>query len=305
METKLFSESEINKAANFLIEDKLVAFPTETVYGLGANALSENAIKKIFLAKGRPSDNPLIIHIAKKEQLNNLVYKIPKIAEKLMQEFWPGPLTLVFEKSNKVPKLITAGLNTVAIRMPAHKIALKLIKKANIPIAAPSANSSTKPSPTLAEHVIEDLDGKIEGIIDGGKVEVGIESTVLDLTDSIPTILRPGKVTKEDLEKVIGKVRTKTGSGKETKSPGMKYKHYSPNAKVLLAPIKEFEKLKQKYKNKKIGEIKLSSNLEDYAKNIFSSFRKMDKENVEIILVESVDEKGLGVGIMNRLKKAA
>lgn len=305
METKIFSKNEIAGAAKLLRENKLVAFPTETVYGLGANALNKKAINKIFKAKGRPSDNPLIAHIADYEDIYKLTYEVPSKAKKLIKKFWPGPLTIILKKKENVPYELTAQLDSVAIRMPSHPLALKLIRLAKTPIAAPSANLSTKPSPTKAEHVIDDLNGKIEGIINGDDVEVGIESTVIDLTQKIPTILRPGKITKEEIEKIIGKVKTKVKSGKTAKSPGMKYKHYSPNAKVILANKNKFKELKKKYFDKKIGEIKVTSTIENYAKIIFSEFRRMDKEGIELILVEAVPEEGIGVGIMNRLKKAA
>lgn len=294
----------IKKSAELLRKNKLVVFPTETVYGLGANALNESAVNNIFIAKGRPNDNPLIVHIGYKKDLNKLVKDIPDTAKVLIKTFWPGPLTLIFEKSSIVPNSVTAGLNTVAIRMPKNKIALKLIKTAKVPVAAPSANLSGKPSPTKVEHVIDDLYGKVDLIIDGGNVSIGLESTVLDLTSKIPTILRPGKITKEELERIIGKVNTKAKDGKIAKSPGMKHKHYSPNAKVILFSKKELENLKKKYKDKKVGIILNNKSLESFAKNIFSKFREMDKKGIEIILVEKVPKQGLGLAIMNRLDKA-
>ena len=305
METKIFSKKELQEAAKFLRENKLVAFPTETVYGLGANALNKESIKKIYKAKGRPSDNPLIAHIADFEDIHKLTEEIPGKAKKLIEKFWPGPLTIVLKKKESVPDELTAGSKFVAIRMPSNQIAREIIRLAKTPVAAPSANLSTKPSPTKVEHVIDDLTGRIEGIVDGGEVEVGIESTVIDLTSDVPTILRPGKISKEQMEEIIGRVETKTKSGAVAKSPGMKYKHYSPEAKVVLTNKENFQKLKEKYGGKKIGEIKLTCTLEYYAKIIFSEFRRMDKEGMEIILVESVPEIGLGTGIMNRLKKAA
>lgn len=295
----------IKIASKILNENNLVAFPTETVYGLGANALNEGAVKKIFIAKGRPSDNPLIVHISDKKEISKLAKEIPEKAKLLIEEFWPGPLTIILKKKAIVPDVVTAGLDSVAIRMPSNKIALELIKNSKLPIAAPSANISTRPSPTKAVHVINDLNGKIDVIIDGGDVDVGLESTVIDLTQKIPKILRPGKITKEEIEKIIGKIKTKTKSGKETKSPGMKYKHYSPSAKVIIVSKNKFDLIKERYRKNKVGEIFLDSSLEDFAKNIFSKFREMDKDGVEIILVEKIKERGLGVAIMNRLKKAA
>lgn len=307
MQTKRLkpTNKNIEIAAKIIRKNGVVAFPTETVYGLGANALNEKAIKKIFKAKGRPQDNPLIVHIANKDSLKEIVKEIPLKAKQLIDHFWPGSLTIVLKKKNKIPKVVTANLDSVAVRMPKNKIALELIKKSKRPIAAPSANTSTKPSPTKAEHVIEDLDKKIDAIIKGPNVQVGLESTVIDLTSKTPTILRPGKITKKEIEKIIGKVKTKTRSGKETKSPGMKYKHYSPKAKVIIAPKKRFKELKRKYKDKKVATIKKGLTKKKFAKNLFSNFRKMDKKGYEIILVESIREDGLGIAIMNRLKKAA
>ncbi|HAA64145.1 MAG TPA: threonylcarbamoyl-AMP synthase, partial [Thermoanaerobacter sp.] len=230
----------IDFAAKVIKEGGLVAFPTETVYGIGANSFNEEAIKKIFIAKGRPQDNPLIVHIAELEQIYDLVKEVPQKAKTLMKKFWPGPLTLIFKKSQKVPYVNTAGMDTVAIRMPSNTIAHLLIKRAEVPISAPSANVSGKPSPTDASHVIEDLYGKVDVIIDGGKCDVGVESTVLDLTEKVPVILRPGAVTLEMLREVIGNVEVdpsllkKPQEDLKPKSPGMKYKHYSPNAEVYI-----------------------------------------------------------------------
>jgi len=309
-------------AAKLLKKSEIVAFHTETVYGLGANALDEGAVKKIFQAKGRPADNPLIVHISSIEQLNSLIKEGPIEALTLIKKFWPGPLTLIFKKNIVVPTIVTAGLDTVAIRMPKSKIALSLIKSANVPIAAPSANSSGKPSPTKAEHVFEDLNGKIQLIIDGGKCDVGLESTVLDLTKKPFTILRPGAVTKEQLEKVLGKENVVLFSKKEisleekVSSPGMKYKHYAPKASVLLfSKQNEIDKIVLDNKEKKIAVIGINKfecsfmifhkSVEDYSKNIFSDFRKLDNLGFDIILVEKVEEKGLGNALMNRMKKAA
>ncbi len=297
--------SDLRLAAETLKRGGLVAFPTETVYGLGANALDGKAVEKIFEAKGRPNDNPLIVHVSDKEELFALVSKVPEKAQKLMDKFWPGPLTLVLNKSKSVPRAVTAGQETVAIRMPNNKIALELIKQSGIPVAAPSANVSTRPSPTEAKHVLEDLDGKIDAIIDGGRTDIGLESTVIDLTSETPTILRPGKITKEELEKVIGKIEIKTKAGKVAKAPGMKYKHYSPKARVILVRKKEIPSLKRKLGTKKTGIILKEGTFEEFAKSLFSKFREMDKRGIEVILVEKIKEKGLGVAIMNRLKKAA
>ena len=232
-------DKQLDQAAEVLRSGGLVAFPTETVYGLGANALDEEAVKSIYRAKGRPSDNPLIVHIADTAAVKDLTDSIPGTAQALMDAFWPGPLTLVMPRSSLVPDIVTAGLDTVAVRMPSHPIASALIKKAGVPVAAPSANSSGRPSPTLARHVIEDMMGKIDVIIDGGNAEVGVESTVLDITVDPPVILRPGGVTLEQLRHVLGNVISDQTPGISDmagtpKSPGMKYRHYSPKATMLL-----------------------------------------------------------------------
>ncbi len=300
------SKKTITKAVSLLKKGEIVAFPTETVYGLGANAFDEIALKKIFLAKGRPQDNPLIIHISNITQLKEVVSFVPKEAKLLAKKFWPGPLTIILKKSNSVPLCVTAGLDTVAIRMPSNKTALDLIKKAGFPIAAPSANSSGKVSPTKAIHVKEDLNKKIPLILDGGECEIGLESTVLDLTKKVPVILRPGKITKEEIESVLHKkVLIAKKFSKKVSSPGVKYKHYSPNAKVVLFNKKDFYKKYQKYKNQKLMILFFDNNIEFYTKNMFSFFRNCDNRGFEVILVEVVKEKGLGLALMNRLKKAA
>lgn len=231
----------IVKAASVLRWGGTVAFPTETVYGLGANALNSDAVAKIFEAKGRPADNPLIVHIAHVKELDDLVIEIPPKAEQLMSAFWPGPLTIIFKKGDKIPSLVTAGLDTVAIRMPAHPVALSLIEKANVPVAAPSANLSGKPSPTKGMDVLKDLGGRVDTILDGGLCLVGLESTVLDLTVDPPIILRPGGISKEDLELIIGRVDLDPALLLEVeepefqpRSPGMKYVHYAPKAEIIV-----------------------------------------------------------------------
>ena len=334
--TKVFSEKEIKDATELLRAGELVAFPTETVYGLGANALDERAVKSIFTAKGRPSDNPLIIHIGEEKDIENLISEgVPQLAKKLMDKFWPGPLTLILPKSQKVPEVTTGGLNTVAVRMPDHPIALKLIKETGLPLAAPSANLSGKPSPTLAEHVIEDLAGRVAGIIDGGQTGLGVESTVVDLSREVPILLRPGGVTYEELLAELGQVEidpvVKSKFANESKaaiSPGMKYRHYAPQAEVILIEGKE-DKIKDKIKklinaneDKKIG-VMVSKELEDYysgvnvkimgskdnlieiSQSIFKLLREFDEEGIERILIEGLELKGLGLAIMNRLRKSA
>jgi len=326
----------IDFAAKVIKEGGLVAFPTETVYGIGVNSFNEEAIKKIFIAKGRPQDNPLIVHIAELEQIYGLVKEVPQKAKTLMKKFWPGPLTLIFKKSQKVPYVNTAGMDTVAIRMPSNTIAHLLIKRAEVPISAPSANVSGKPSPTDASHVIEDLYGKVDVIIDGGKCDVGVESTVLDLTEKVPVILRPGAVTLEMLREVIGNVEVdpsllkKPQEDLKPKSPGMKYKHYSPNAEVYIVTgdlekvVKKIQELTEeqlKY-GKKVGIMATVQTSTQYekgeiivvgdrnrpetiAKNLFEVLRQFDKKGVDVIFAESFEYDNIGLAIMNRLEKAA
>ncbi|OIJ11758.1 threonylcarbamoyl-AMP synthase [Anaerobacillus alkalilacustris] len=320
---------QIKEAAMWITDNEVVAFPTETVYGLGANAYSDAAVEKIFKAKGRPSDNPLIIHISNKGQLQKLVKRVPSIAEKLMEVFWPGPLTLVLEKGEGIAERVTAGLSTVAVRMPDHPVALSLITEANTPVAAPSANVSGKPSPTTAAHVYEDLAGKIAGIVDGGATGVGVESTVLDMTTDIPMILRPGGVTREQLEEVIGSVAVDPAleeNGQAPKSPGLKYKHYAPQAKLVLVDGNdEFIQTlvtKAKQEQKKVGVLTTNENVEKFhadvvlpcgtkddlhtvAQHLYDVLRKFDQYDLDIIYSEIFHEKGVGKAIMNRLTKAA
>ena len=242
--TNQIDEKEMEKAGQILQEGGLVAFPTETVYGLGANALDEQAAFKIYAAKGRPSDNPLIVHIAKLEDLYKIAANVPKEAEKLAAAFWPGPLTMIFQKKEIVPYGTTGGLDTVAVRMPNHPVALKLIQAGGGYIAAPSANTSGRPSPTRAQHVAEDLNGKIEMILDGGSVGIGVESTIVDLSTGVPTILRPGYINKAMLEEVIGTVEVdptllSADCKQRPKAPGMRYKHYAPKADMVIVEGEE------------------------------------------------------------------
>ncbi|MBD8069521.1 L-threonylcarbamoyladenylate synthase [Bacillus sp. PS06] len=323
---------QIEDAAKLLRENQVIAFPTETVYGLGANATSNIAVNKIFEAKGRPSDNPLIVHISEKKQLHDIVEVIPSVVDKLVEKFWPGPLTLILDKKNHGQTLsnkVTAELSTVAVRMPDHPIALALIKKSGLPIAAPSANTSGKPSPTLARHVQHDLNGKIAGIIDGGPTGVGLESTVLDCTGDIPVILRPGGVTKEQLEEVCGQVDVDKALLKEDeapKSPGMKYTHYAPNAPLSIVKgnsefIQELVS-SQRQLGRKVGVMTTSENqdkydadliltcgslsdLETVANQLYDTLRKFDEAGVDLIYSEAFPEDGIGQAIMNRLLKAA
>jgi L-threonylcarbamoyladenylate synthase len=317
----------IKVAARLILEGKLVAFPTETVYGLGADALNAKAVRKIFEAKGRPADNPLIVHIAKLEDLKMVAREVPEEARLLAKKFWPGPLTLVLPKAETVPPITTGGLDTVAVRMPAHPIALALIEESR-PLAAPSANISGKPSPTSAEHVIDDFYGKIAGIIDGGETWVGVESTVLDLTGEVPVLLRPGGLPLEELEEVIGPIKIHPAvRGEDTdlaKAPGMKYRHYSPNAQVVVVEgspegrMRKIEELVWEYRKKgyRVGVMAtretdadefyfLGRTPDEVAKNLFKALRELDKRGVDVIIAEGIEEEGIGLAVMNRLKKAA
>ncbi|MCL4106255.1 UNVERIFIED_CONTAM: hypothetical protein GTU68_061097 [Idotea baltica] len=321
------------KAAAILRAGGLVAFPTETVYGLGANGLDPEAVAKIFKAKGRPQDNPLILHLSHPKQVYELAKEVPPMAERLMAEFWPGPLTLVLKRSELVSDLVTGGLDTVALRMPSHPIALALVAAAGIPIAAPSANLSGKPSPTSASHVMRDLNGRIQMILDGGSTTIGLESTVLDLTTVPPTLLRPGGIDLEALQGVLGQVSehsslsSAAGEVVVAIAPGMKYQHYSPEAKVVLVVGKQdavwikMAELARGWKSdgKKVGAMTLrpdglgEADVHKYAgldasavaRNLFRIFREFNQENVDVIMVEGIEGDGLGRAIMNRLRKAS
>jgi len=320
----------IKIAVEVIKKGNLVAFPTETVYGLGANALNEEAVAKIFQAKGRPLNDPLIVHIADIKELNRLSKYTPPVALKLAKKFWPGPLTLVLKKSELVSDIITAGLDTVAIRMPDDNIALSLIREAQTPIVAPSANLFGRTSPTNAQHVADDLDGKIEMIIDGGKTKVGVESTVLDITTEPVRVLRAGGISVEQLKKVISKVKIGEELERGLRSPGMLNSHYSPQARLILveekgeAQVEEVYKLAFKYKAQgfKIGIMAKEENQDKYngfpvkiigkgselkicAANLFAVLRSFDKEGFEIIIAEGLEEQDLGLAIMERLRKAA
>lgn len=322
MKTHLLKSAQISKAAKILQQGGLVAFPTETVYGLGANALDEKAVRKIFVAKGRPADNPLIVHIADKKMLPELVKEVPSSARKLISKFWPGPLTIIFNKKEIVPAIVTAGGKTVAIRMPAHPLAYKLIKLSKLSIAAPSANLSGRPSPTSAKHVVEDMKGRVEAIIDGGNCPVGLESTVIDLTGKVPVLLRPGAVTLEQLKKVLGKVKVANPNSSNPKSPGMKYRHYSPETPLVLVTgnnlIKKISSLinpKKKialiasseiahhFLGQKI-EVVVYADLPTLANKMFNILRTLDHQHYDLIIIHSVPEEGIGRAIMNRLRKA-
>jgi L-threonylcarbamoyladenylate synthase len=332
-----FNEDELKEASDILRKGGLVAFPTETVYGLGADGLNSEASGKIYAAKGRPSDNPLILHIAHMVSLKELTADCPEAGMKLANAFWPGPLTMIFNKSDRVPYNTTGGLETVAIRMPSHPIAYELIRKSGVYIAAPSANISGRPSPTMAEHVIEDMDGRIEMIVDGGMVDIGLESTIVDVTGEVPTILRPGYITASMLEAVVGPVNfdkavlaRKGDTGIIPKAPGMKYKHYAPKGDLTIlegtteAVIQAINKYAAEKTSKgfKVGIISTDETLSCYpkgmvksigtrkdedtiARGLFQILREFDDEGAEYIYTESFESKQLGQAIMNRLLKAA
>jgi L-threonylcarbamoyladenylate synthase len=322
---KLPQKRLILTAAEVLRRGGLVAFPTETVYGLGADALNADAVKHIFVAKGRPLDNPIIVHIASVADLKALTSDVPEVAARLIERFWPGPLTLILRKSPDVPDEVTGGLDTVALRMPQNKIALALIKALGHPIAAPSANISGRPSGTTAGHVLQDFAGGIEMVIDGGPVAVGVESTVLDLSRKPPAILRPGAVTQEDLAPFLGRVVMGRGTESRKRSPGTRYRHYSPRARITLVETgdeKTMAKLARQHaaEGKKTAVVArhftstgraepivriMPRDLEEYARRIFAVLRELDELAVDEIIIEKTDEKGIGLAIMDRLKRAA
>jgi L-threonylcarbamoyladenylate synthase len=328
-------QAAIDRAGRILKEGGLVAFPTETVYGLGGDALSPESSKKIYAAKGRPSDNPLIVHVCRWEDVEPIVEKIPKEAEKLAAAFWPGPMTMIFQKSSLVPYETTGGLDTVAIRFPSNKIAAAMIRAGGGYIAAPSANKSGRPSPTEAKYCREDLDGKVEMIIDGGQVGIGLESTIIDLTEDTPTILRPGYITREMLEKVLGEVdvdRTiiAPNSNIRPKAPGMKYRHYAPQGDLAIVEgspenvvsyineacrrAKEAGKVtgiictdetKDRYQADYVYSAGTRSDEETVARQLFKILREFDDDGAQVMYSESFAGGGICMAIMNRLMKAA
>ena len=329
----LKQDYDINKmreAAEEIKNGKLVLFPTETVYGIGANALDSNAVLNIFKAKGRASDNPLIVHICDLNMLKDLVQEISEIELELINNFWPGPLTIIFNKKECVPYNVTSGLETVGVRLPSNKVAQELIKISNLPIAAPSANVSGKPSGTKIEDIINELDGKVDYILDAGMTDIGVESTVIRVIDNKVHILRPGKITKEDIEKlgievIIEKqIMEECNPEEKVMSPGMKYRHYAPNTKCLLVYSENEDKLVEEINNK-IKELKnvlvlgktnhlhkyntdnkldMGDTLEEISRNIFTLLRRVDSYNVDLVIIEGVKKEGLGLAIMNRLIRA-
>lgn len=342
METKVFvardnyiNDEELKEASAVIRSGGLVAFPTETVYGLGGDATNPEASRKIYAAKGRPSDNPLIVHIADFSQLRNIVAEVPQEAEKLAEAFWPGPLTMILRKNDVIPYETTGGLDTVAIRMPSHPVARAFLQDSGCMIAAPSANTSGRPSPTTAQHVWEDLHGKIEILLDGGPVGIGIESTIVDLSEERPMILRPGFITQEMLSAVLGDVGMDPGLASENskqppKAPGMRYRHYAPKADLTLVEgtmeevISRINALTREAQamGKSVGVLATEENKDRYvadhvivigqrqdeaeiARHLFDVLRQFDDLQVDLIYSESFAAAGVGQAIMNRLLKAA
>jgi L-threonylcarbamoyladenylate synthase len=327
----------IRIAADFIRKGGLVAFPTETVYGLGADALNAEAVLALFKAKKRPLDNPPIVHVCNVKDVHGLAMEIPTKAEKLMKAFWPGPLTLIFKRSAAVPDVTVAGLDTIAVRMPRHNVALALIRESGCPISAPSANLAGKPSPTTAIHVIEDLDGRIDAVLDAGPTVIGVESTVLDLTVDPPQILRPGGTPYESLKKTLGRVELNPAviaeepiTIEKARSPGLKHKHYAPDADVIVVdgkPSAVIDKINElatfhMRRGSRVGILCTDETAEHYtadvvktlgsrndlsgvARNLFGLLREFDLDRVDVIIAESVPTEGLGLAVMNRLRKAS
>lgn len=333
-QVKPVSPESIEEAAQLIRDGELVGMPTETVYGLGANALDETAVRKIFAAKGRPADNPLIVHVSCLQEIAPLVKEIPESAKRLMEAFWPGPMTLILPKSDAIPSVVSAGLDTVGIRLPSSEAARALIRAAGRPIAAPSANRSGRPSPTTAQHVFEDMDGRIPLILDGGASEVGVESSVIDATGEVPVILRPGGITPEMVERVLGDVRvdehvmSPLAEGDVVRSPGMKYKHYAPKAKtvifdgeaerVIAAICARYDAAEASGERPAIlgfdehdfgtrTRISLGSvkRPQDAAARLFGALRELDERGETVALCEAVEATGIGLAVMNRMGRAA
>lgn len=313
MKTQIFTRNDIREAAKLIQQWEVVAFPTETVYGLGASALDTDAAKKIYEAKWRPSDNPLIVHVHNLKQLREVAYIDPEKEDdikKLAQTFWPGALTIVLPKKPCIPDTVSGGLDTVAVRIPNHQSTLKLIRSAGVPIAGPSANISGKPSSTRFSHVFEDFDGKISGVIRSRSCKVGIESSVIDMSQDTPVLLRPGWVSFEALQAVLPDISLKyTGDTTIAKSPGMKYKHYSPEAQVILFEentISQILEYQKKYlKQGKKVQVLYPEKIQNFWKDLFHILRQSDKKWYDILLIAAVSETGDGYAIMNRLRKAA
>ena len=326
MKTRYFSTQELDSAGQLLQAAELVAFPTETVYGLGANALSETAVKKIFVAKGRPLDNPLIVHIADFVQVSKVAREVPTVANLLMRRFWPGPLTIVLPKQPEVSEQVCAGLDTVAVRLPNHSIAIQLIRHAGFPLAAPSANRSGRPSATTWQAVAEDLDGRIAGLVCGESTQFGLESTVVDATANPPRILRPGGVSLEQLQDVCSKIVPYTRGAtnpdeSSVNSPGLKYRHYQPRAKVIVVSaattdsefanaidatsVVDYVGINAPRNASRFRNILVCSNTSEYAAKLFDFFRKADLSHADVVYCEAVDEIGIGVALLDRLRRAS
>ena len=327
---KNIDKKSLEEIKNCFEKGKIVIFPTETVYGIGANALDKNAVDAIFKAKGRANDNPLIVHISNFEMLDKLVEKPNEIEQKLIDAFFPGPFTLILKKKKIIPSNVTCNLDTVGIRFPENKITHEIIEYANIPIAAPSANISGRPSGTNVEDIKDEFDGKVDIIVDGGETLIGLESTVCKVIDGIPTILRPGKITPEDIESLIGKVAIdkhvfeNPSINAKIESPGMKYRHYAPKTQSILIYGKRkedyislvnkyksgktivigFAEHEEYFKNYKFYNMGSINNLAEISHNIFKILRSADKEKADLIIIEGVEKKGLGIAIMNRLMRA-
>lgn len=327
-------DNSLREAARLIREGGLVGFPTETVYGLGANALDEQAVRSIFAAKGRPGDNPLIVHVSSVEEIEPLIRGgISDRARALMDAYWPGPMTLIFPKSDLIPQAVSAGLDTVGIRLPAHEVARSLIAASGCPIAAPSANRSGRPSPTTAQHVMDDMDGRIPMILDGGACAVGVESTVIDMTGEVARVLRPGGVTPQMIADVLGEVEVDGAvmrplkEGEKPRSPGMKYRHYAPEGDLVIfageaqavaeaicdhydhaegsAAILALPGHEALYGSRHVIELGQGDSAESVAAGLFAALRRLDDENVKYIFSEAVDAQGVGLAVMNRLGRAA
>ncbi len=316
----------ILEAATLIRSGQLVAFPTETVYGLGGDGLNPVALRRIYAVKGRPPDNPLILHVASPDQLPSVAVEVPEIAYILMRTFWPGPLTLILPKTPRVPDLATGRLTTVAVRMPNHPVALALIRESGTPLAAPSANRSGRPSPTIAQHVLDDLHGAIPLILDGGPTAIGVESTVLDTTCTPPVLLRPGGVSQGTIEVIFGRLGASADAALHRRSPGTRYRHYSPKARVLLVENASLGALQQtvevaRGRHRRVGCLlhqltlvdvptgmvirRIGGCVSDYARSLFAALRDLDALGVDVIFVEGVSEEGLGAAVMDRLRRAA
>ena len=330
--SETINTKEIDIISDIIKNGEIIVFPTETVYGIGANAFDEDAVRKIFIAKGRPSDNPLIVHLDNKEKIKDVAIDITQVEQKLIDSFMPGPFTIILKKNSNIPNIVSGGLDTIGVRVPRNKIAQCIIKSSKLPIAAPSANISGKPSGTTIEEIREELENKVAAIIDGGKTKIGLESTVVKVINEVPIILRPGAITENDIKEIIGKceidnnVFKKIDKNKKVESPGMKYRHYAPETKCKLVNflndqeqilnintivsdyngdvvILGFEEHKEEImvSNQKFISLGKKNDFETIARRIYSSLRKADAIKPKIIIIEGVEKQGLGVAIMNRL----